>query len=103
MSAQSVSVKRAKYWDGNKRSSKPQRAARITNERKGCFMSDESRKSSPENWIVEQSVTILEWFMLARHVTPCPDCGVFLTSLYLCPSCGKRYELIELSADTSKP
>jgi hypothetical protein len=44
---------------------------------------------------------ISEWYRLAQHVTPCPKCGVFLTSLYLCPRCGTRYELVEIPSNTN--
>jgi hypothetical protein len=37
---------------------------------------------------------IIDWYLIAGHVTPCPRCGKFLTSLYLCPGCGIRYELV---------
>ena len=43
------------------------------------------------------SEQIIDWYALAKHVTPCPRCGQFLTSLWLCPECGVRFELQEES------
>jgi hypothetical protein len=47
------------------------------------------------------SEQVIDWYAIAKHVTPCPRCGQFLTSLWLCPECGVRFELQEMSTSTS--
>lgn len=36
---------------------------------------------------------------LTHHNLHCPDCNVHLTSLFLCPQCGTRFEKVWDSGD----
>ena len=48
------------------------------------------------NWIQSAIYSLqaqVEFLNLHGHLTPCPVCHKWLTSLWLCPQCGVRYEL----------
>ena len=47
---------------------------------------------------IRETISLLEWYLLARQIVGCPNCGTWLTSLNLCPNCGKRWELTEIQA-----